>query len=563
MTTQTAVTANVHARGSVYRRLLVSIALVLTFLSSAHSADTTWIEGTIRSVTKRPILIGHAMLVEPAVNLPLNEPRAEDRRKPFAITSVSADGRFRIATTEKGHHVLRITAPYHKPIERSVLCSGGHTILVDAIATTQFMPTNILTPGPVRRTDGWRLTEKRMDTIYSLKSVGKGLYAVNIPTTDSIIHYDFATSIRGVHHSEMAAGSQGVDGTRDSNGIYLSSVRSTNGIARVIVNTNVWLRSNAPSKLTFLSTDDATLDTLIMHIEQRNQVRPAGNPNAMRGVQRPAPSPLAAMPGSYSNYALRSNRVREVAALAYGVQWDSLKSIVPPTSMAWTIGQHAFFNVVLQAGGQQDVLDYTDTLFATHQVRRIIPPMQAAAAAYAFRFGMPERSQRLLADLQREFPNHERTSERRRLADRNRPIQVGKPMPEFEWMSASTPPQRISSSSQAGNLTLYFLWGAREQNTTLLADLQRLQAKYAAAGLHVVGIFAGSSSTQPEWLASNMQQYAWPTVYSDGSQQSPAVLLDNAAPFTLLVGPDNRIVMVSGGLNIVELDEQLAKHLRK
>lgn len=535
--------------------LLIRTVVVVVLLSSiaqvASAADTTWIDGTVTSVTKRPMRVAHAMLAVLSARTTYLErrrialgPLDETPRLPLAVVSADANGNFRIGTVEKGLLLLRITSPDHAPVEWPVYCSGGHTIRLVAVASAWFTPTDAFdTVSVVTR-----------DSTIALKRLSKGLYGATIKTKDSVVDYYVQAKVHGANLpisgvgnlASLNKGSKNTTSAPDNDGVYWSATRASKGVARIQANTNTWLRSNEPSTMTFLSLDDATIDSLMSVIGQR--VHPDSATNSRHKT--------------FESYNDRSDRVRQVAALAYSVPWDKLKTIVPPTSTAWTVGNMRFFDLLMQSGMNADMWDYIDTLLTRHPVRRIIPAMQSAAIGYAHRSGNLERSKLLLQRLMQEFPDHSQINEIRHYADPERPIQVGRMIPDFDWVAADGTGRHITSQGLKGSHTLFFVWDSRALTSSVFDELRKLQTTYQADGLTIVGIFAGKGTVPPP-MATLIQSHPWPTVYSDGSPASPVAVLDNRVPFMILVAPDGSIAMINGGLNVTDAEKVFVQRIRK
>ncbi len=555
-------------------RLIVVIAVLIasavyafaTSPSAVLSSDTTWIEGAITCSMSKPLRVGHAMLYLPR---PSTSNRKGDlsatgfmddiAHPPLTVVPLDSTGNFRLATSEKGLLLLRIASPNHAPLEHYVYCSGGHTIRLLGTPTQQFHAYSTIDT----------ISAVTNDTTILLKRVGKGRYGASIKTKDSVVPYYLLVSSRGSRERIAITGNpsslinnkqsgtinqQSGTITPDDNGVYWSWVRASKGVAKIQVNTDAWMRACDFPSVTFLSADDATIDSLIARIGHRANDRSVETHNG-RSVETHNGR-------SFKTYNDRSDRVRQVAAIAFGVSWDTLKTVVPPTSIAWTMGHLRFFDLLMQSGTTADTWDYIDTLLVRHPVRRITPPLQLAAVGYAHRSGMQDRSMLLLRNLIREFPDHPQTQDVRDFTDPDRPMQVGRLMPEFDWVTADGSGRRITSNALSGSHTLFFVWDARAQNSDAFNELRRLQTTFQADGLNMVSVFAGKGAPPPS-MASFIQTHPWPTVYSDGSPQSPAAMLANRVPFMVLVSTDRKIVMVIGGLNVIEAEKILVQRLRK
>lgn len=519
---------------------------VTPLLASAN--DTTWIEGTIRCSEPKSFRIGHAMLFLPRAKTAKNEgvmaamvPMAsmhmsEGATPPLVVVPLDSNGFFRLATLEKGLLLLRIASPTHAPLDQHVYCSGGHTVRLEG------SPASIFTTSP----DIDKVVVYMKDTVHVMKPTGKGRYGASIKTRDSALIYRIdvwsrravePVSVTGNPNSLVHKRASGLPAP-DDNGIYWSSARTSKGVAKIQFNIAALSRTCDMPSVTFLSNDDATIDSIIS--------------------QPPTQQ-------TFMSYVARSERVREVAALKYGAPMDALLAGVPPTSIAWTIGTARFFDLLMQAGTNAATAQYIDSLLLHHPVRRIIPHMQSATVAFSYRMGALERGKLHAEHLMREFPDHEQAAIVRDIVDPNRPLQIGKPMPDFDWTDVREPASRITANDLSGKYTLFFVapleTGVSEDRRQFaFKELERMQKMYAAKGLNIISI-AASRKEMPPGFAQSVTSQPWPTIYSDGKDQSPISVMRNRAPYVMLVGPDRTILTLVGGLDVAEAERTLIQRL--
>lgn len=561
------------------QHVLSYVFAFLTLLVTIHAADSTWIEGTITSVTNKPLRVSHVLLYRPLSDMRMSSRAMEVDKAPLMTVAADSNGHFRFATAELGKLIVRFVAPYHNRLDRYVLCSGGHTISLTAKLATLLTPSDV-----VENITIW-------NGEYDLhpRKTGKGLfnisYSRNAPTFRTIsipekeVRYLVRTKLKGSSDSVLISGSQDVLPTPDEAGLYWSYISAPSNPIKISVNTNSWPKSKAAASINFISTDDATLDTLMRHADAAmSRMMPPGNqPRGMMppGSQSRSVLPIAVPP--FDNYSQRSYRVREVAALVSSVGVDSVLMIVPPRSLAWTIGPQNFYAFLMKSDGNRAATEYIDTLLYKHPVRRIIPPLLAASVAQAQRRGDPERGERLLARLYEEFPQSERTQEMRRVATHGSRIQVGHEMPAFEWRYADNDKGHLTANELNGVYTLLVVWNDTAQASSLVNELKRMQGQYQAQGFRPIGVYTNQapmmmSMSQPTRTASPMSivsvagftaSHPWPTIFDDGSATSATALFDVPSPFLVLIGPDRKVLLITAGHNLAAAESILKQQLHK
>jgi thiol-disulfide isomerase/thioredoxin len=264
------------------------------------------------------------------------------------------------------------------------------------------------------------------------------------------------------------------------------------------------------------------------------------------------PSLRAWMTAAYLAASLKSDPATARRALAE----------IPPDSPAWSIDPRALPEALGPSGRPEHARAYAGAVADTHPD----PGVRAVALGHlledALRRDDPEALVPLYERLVEEHPDSRQAARARELYAPDRPIQPGRPVPEFAIGSMDDPSRTITRKSLLGRTYLMDFWAT--WCGPCITEMPWLHAAHERFGPERFTILSLSFDLDPEDVARFRAEGDWtmPWLHAYVAGGMDSGLAEDFGivniPRAILVGPDGRILATNEALRGVRLAETLA-----
>lgn len=544
------------------KKLLITV-LFLNLLTCSINNKTHNIKGVLLGSDGKP-------MVQANVQLLSNEPT-----KPAPVSksfNVNSDGTYSIPLSNEGFFKLRFCGVNHQSEEQPILLYKLKDIVINVQLKAIEVKKEIES---IKIMGDFNNFSWRKNTIEMEKSEDKNYYTTLKTNSDSLAYQILGVDKNG--HS--INGTQSDFYILDRGGDYISIIK-TKGMNEVTIKYDLSSLEYPQKKSTISFTDSNSFQEEVIEIladlklrkdnmlkSYRKYVKDGGEPGSFKYDWSKDIDELNELWGNEKKLDIKE--VRYWAKFTIG-EVDSIEAIkslehIPPTSPFWSIEPAVLSNIIYKTKNDSTYLEYIQQLIYEHPDSTIKPFFLGSAIYTAHKYSREDLVQEFYQEFINKYSSSPRLKSIKAKYSPDRKIQIGRSVPEFNFISIDDSSKFVNKNSLLGKIYLIDFWATWcGPCVKEMEYLHKAYEKYKEKGLKIISVSLDFRYEDLTKFREGKWKLPWFNAFEKYSNESAVVKNFElvSIPKPVLIDAKGKIIATGLDIRGENLDNTLSKYFK-
>lgn len=544
------------------KKLLI-IVLFLNLLACSNNHKTCSIKGVLLGSDSEP-------MVQANIQLLSNEPT-----KPAPVSktfNVNSDGTYSIPFSNEGFFRLRFCGVNHQSEEQPILLYKPKDIVINVQLKAFEVKKEIES---IKIMGDFNNFSWRKNTIEMEKGEDKNYYATLKTNADSLAYQIIGVDKNG--HS--INGSQADFYVLDRGGDYISVIKSK-GKNQVTIKYDLSSLEYLQKKSIISFSDSNSFQEEVIEIladlklrkdnmikSYQKYVKDGGERGSFKYDWSKDVDELHELWEIENNLDLKE--VRYWAKLTIG-EVDSIEAIkalkrIPPTSPFWSIEPAMLSNLIYKTKTDSAYLEYIQQLIYENPDSTIKPFFLGSGMYTAQKYFREDLIQEFFQEFIKNYSSSPRLKSIKAKFSPDRKIQVGRPVPEFNFISIDDSSKFVNNNSLLGKIYLIDFWATWcGPCVSEMEYLHKAYEKYKEKGLELISVSLDWRYEDLTKFREGKWKLPWFNVFEKYSDESATVKNFElvSIPKPVLIDAEGKIIATGMDIRGENLDNTLSKYFK-